>query len=165
MPKQVAGPIWIDTARKFLGSAEIVGPQHSPFIIGLWKSIGLGHKSEEIPWCMGFVMAMMQHSKYPYLKSGWARDGLKYGVKLNEPAYGCIVVFARGSGGHIGFVVGRDARDNLMVLGGNQSDKVSIAAFSRTRVIGYRWPGVYPFPERFNLPLLTSDGKLSTNEA
>jgi uncharacterized protein (TIGR02594 family) len=92
---------------------------------------------------------------------------------LSKPAYGCVVVFWRGTktgtAGHVGFVVGRDKFGNLMVLGGNQSDAVNIKPFAMSgpndRVLGYRWPGVYPYPERFNLPLLGSDGKLSTDEA
>jgi hypothetical protein len=55
-----------------------------------------------------------------------------------------------------------------MVLGGNQGDKVSIAAFPLNRVLGYRWP-LREFAPTIrglnNLPLMESDGKLSTNEA
>ena len=57
------------------------------------------------------------------------------------------------------------ASGNLMVLGGNQGDAVRISEFSLDRVIGYRWPSVAPLPERYNLPIIGSDGKLSTNEA
>lgn len=164
MAKQPSDPIWLQHARLFLGSKEIVGPKHNDVVVGFWRVIGLKFTDDETPWCAGYVGAMLQHSGYPYLKSAWARDYLKYGVKLDAPAYGCIVVFERGSGGHVGFVVGKTANGMLMVLGGNQSNAVTIAAFDPKRVLGYRWPGVYPFPERFNLPLLTSTGKLSTNE-
>lgn len=162
---QLPGPVWIDTARKFIGQGEVKGPKHNNIIVNWWKSIELPYRDDETAWCAGYVGAMLQHSGYPFLKSAWARNYLKYGVKLDKPAYGCIVVFERGSGGHVGFVVGKDAKGNLMVLGGNQADAVNIKPFSTARVLGYRWPGVWPFPERFDLPLLTSDGKLSTNEA
>jgi hypothetical protein len=52
-----------------------------------------------------------------------------------------------------------------MILGGNQSDEVSIIPFSESRVLGYRWPVGYPLPDRKALPLLRSDGRVSTNEA
>lgn len=51
------------------------------------------------------------------------------------------------------------------MLGGNQGDMVSIKPFSTDRVKGYRWPSVYPYPERFNLPVISSDGRVSTNVA
>lgn len=170
MAKQLTDPIWLATARKFIGTSEIVGPKHNPVVTAFWKVIGLHFTDDETPWCMGFVMAMLQHSDYPYMKSAWARDALKYKgksgrvLKLDKPAYGCIVVFKRGKGGHVGFVVGKTKDGMLMVLSGNASNKVGIDPYDPKRVLGYIWPGVLPFPERYNLPILTSDGKLSTNE-
>jgi hypothetical protein len=84
------------------------------------------------------------------------------------------VTFTREGGGHVGFIVGTDARGNLMVLGGNQSNAVSIAPFAKSRATGYYWPSFWrnkaavksvPFEERYFLPLLKSNGQLSTNEA
>jgi uncharacterized protein (TIGR02594 family) len=98
-----------------------------------------------------------------------ARNWLNFGVPLPRPAVGSVVVFWRGSksgwSGHVGFVIGRDAKDNLMVLGGNQGDMVSIKPFGRDRVLGYRWPANTRLPENYDLPLLKSDGRVSTNEA
>lgn len=94
-----------------------------------------------------------------------AKAYLELPVKLDRPAYGCIVIFEREGGGHVGFVVGRDQHDNLMVLGGNQGDMVCIRPFKRERASGYRWPSSYPAASRFILPLLDSDGKVSSNEA
>jgi len=158
-------PIWLETARKFIGTSEVVGPKHNNVILQWWRDIGLPYKDDETPWCAGFVDAMLKHSGYKFIGTAWARAFLKYGVKLDAPALGCIVIFERGSGGHVGFVVGKDSAGNLMVLGGNQANAVNIKPFSTSRVLGYRWPGVWPFAERFKLPLLNSDGKVSKNEA
>jgi hypothetical protein len=67
--------------------------------------------------------------------------------------------------GHVGFVAGQDRAGNLMVLGGNQGDAVSIKPFARGRVLGFRWPADEPLPEAAALPVLTSSGALSRNEA
>lgn len=158
-------PIWLTEARKYIGLQEIVGPKHNSTILNWWAYISQPYKDDETPWCAGFVGAVLKASGYPFLKTAWARSYADYGVKLTKPAYGAVVVFKRDSGGHVGFVVGKDAKGNLMVLGGNQANGVNIKPFSTARVIAYRWPGVYPYPERFKLPLLNSDGKLSTNEA
>ena len=40
-------------------------------------------------------------------------------------------------GGHVSFVVGKDTRGNLMVLGGSQGNAVSIAAFLSGRATGF----------------------------
>ena len=96
-----------------------------------------------------------------------ARSYEKAGTKLDKPAYGCLVTFTRNGGGHVGFVVGKDSRGNLMVLGGNQGDAVNIKPFAVSRVTAYRWVGTMSVPAamRYDLPLLQSDGKASVNEA
>ena len=121
------------------------------------------------PWCGGFVAACLARAglgvripkSFPMARS-WA----KAGAALSKPAYGCVVVFERGSGGHVGFVVGKDKAGNLMVLGGNQSNQVCIKPFSKARVLAYRWCGQTGAPAegRYDLPVLSSDGKVSTNE-
>lgn len=51
-------------------------------------------------------------------------------------------MLSRGSSpalGHVGFLV--EARGNkVLILGGNQGDEVSVAAFPRSRLLGCRWP-------------------------
>jgi len=63
----------------------------------------------------------------------------------------------------VGFYAGEDA-SAFHVLGGNQSDSVSIARVARTRLLGARWPATAPriaggITER------VGGGALSTNEA
>jgi len=67
--------------------------------------------------------------------------------------------------GHVGFVAGADRNGNLLVLGGNQGDAVSINRFSRGRVLGYRWPANEQLPKAAPLPVLAHGGALSQNEA
>jgi hypothetical protein len=68
---------------------------------------------------------------------------------------GCIVVFTREGGGHVGFVVGQDQQGNLLVLGGNQGDAVNVKAFPLARVSGYRWPSEL-VPSTEPLPVMAS---------
>lgn len=37
-------------------------------------------------------------------------------------------------------LLGRDTGSSVLLLGGNQSNGVSVAAFAKSRVLGYRWP-------------------------
>lgn len=168
--EQLREPAWLTEARQYLGMKEIHGPHHNPRILDLWKAVKVPVGNDEVAWCGAFVGGVLAEvGIHPPAQPGAARSYLSLPVSLDKPAYGCIVVFWRGKragwSGHVGFVVGEDKRGNLMVLGGNQGDMVSIKPFDKGRVLGYRWPGIYPYPERFNLPVLTSDGKLSQNEA
>lgn len=156
---------WILEARKYIGLKEIKGNQHNPTIIGWLKKLKSRWLDDETPWCGTFVSTCLQTCGLPVPKN-WARalDFLSIGVPIARPAYGCIVVFEREGGGHVGFVVGVDKQGRLMVLGGNQGDMVRISAFELSRVKGYRWPNIAPTKQRYNLPVLESNGLVSTNE-
>lgn len=158
-------PAWIATARKYLGQAEIKGPHHNPHIVKWAKDIGAPFKDDETPWCGSFVGGVLVETGIQIVKgAAMARSWLKLPVSLDRMAYGAICVGWRGDkdsvSGHVGFVVGQDKQGNPILLGGNQGDKVSIKAFPKGRVLGYRWPGVYPYESRFVVPVLTADASV-----
>lgn len=173
----LAQPAWLAIANGYLGTAEKKGPQHNAHVLKWWKEIGAPFKDDETPWCGAFVGGVLFEAGIKPVPGGasaraWLKLGSKklgYGAELDAPAVGCVVIFWRGSksgaNGHVGFVVGKDQRGNLMVLGGNQGDAVTIKPFGKERVLGYRWPGVYPYPERFKLPVFDTTAALSSNEA
>lgn len=70
---------------------------------------------------------------------------------MDKPAHGCVVVFARQGGGHVGLLVGEDTAGNLLILGGNQGNAVNIRAFPRDRVLAYRWPPGKEMPRAMHL--------------
>lgn len=174
---------WIAEGRKFLGLREIKGSKHNQTLLRWLGDMGqYSHESkawwrdDETPWCGLFVGHCLGVTNRYVVKnwfraSAWA-DSLVM-MRLDQPAYGCIVTFTRQGGGHVGFVVGKDTKGNLMVLGGNQGDAVSIAAFAMSRATGFYWPSKWvgklvksiPSATRYTLPVLSSTGKLSTNEA
>lgn len=164
------GPVWLDIAKKYLGEREVKGPHHNPDILKWWRDIGAPFKDDETPWCGAFVGGVLTEAHLRVVPGGAsARAWLQLETKIDRAAVGCVVVFWRGSPGsgqgHVGFVCGKDQAGNLMVIGGNQGDAVTIKPFAKTRVLGYRWPNVAPSPERYNLPIINSDGKLSEDEA
>lgn len=174
---------WIDRARSYLGLRENTSPtEHNQQLIHMLDSMGNFNgearpwwSDDDTSWCglfVGYVLGTMQRwvVREWYRAKEWQQDM----TRLDAPAYGCIVVFNRAGGGHVGFVVGQDRAGNLMVLGGNQGNEVNIRPFARSRVTGYYWPSrkkdgkpvlASPGPERYRLPVLTSDGKLSEDEA
>lgn len=169
-------PPWLKVAYTYIGLREIKGSRHNPKIVEWWKKLGLHFRDDETPWCAGFVNGVIEEAgfrsppKYDAAARGW--DWTGHGAKLSGPCVGAIVTFWRGkksSGtGHIGFVVGKDQKGNLMVLGGNQGNAVNIKPFSLSRVLSYRWPDGSPMPTKTGmdtLPVVMSNGKLSTNEA
>lgn len=155
---------WIELARKFVGLSEVKGSQHEPEILQMWRDIKRGGiKDDETPWCAAFVGAMLERAGVKSSRFESAKSYLQWGQQLVLPVPGCIVVFTRQGGGHVGFAVGRDKPGNLLILGGNQSDAVNIRAFPVSRVSGYRWPSDLLVPSE---PLPTLDAAdLSEREA
>lgn len=136
-------PAWLNAAWAEYGVREISGSQHRQEVLDYFRISGhAGIKTDETPWCAAFVGAMLVRSGEAGSGSLLARSYLGWGKAVDEPDLGAIAVLTRGSdpgAGHVGFVVGRTA-DTIILLGGNQSDAVSVAAFPFERVLGYRWP-------------------------
>lgn len=164
----MVNPFWLTEARKYLNIEEIKGIEHEPEILKMWDDIKLGGvNDDETPWCAAFVGAVLERVGLQSTRSGWARSYLDWGYELDDPQLGCVVVFARGAkSGHVGFVVGRDARGWLHVLGGNQGDAVNVKLFDPARVLGYRYPKLLKRPDVLQYPVpMFSGGSISTNEA
>ncbi|MEO7381482.1 MAG: TIGR02594 family protein, partial [Paracoccaceae bacterium] len=90
----------------------------------------------------------------------WARNWLLFGQAVTTPIIGAVLIFARGQGGHVGFAIGQDDA-HFFVLGGNQSDAVTIARIAKSRLLGARWPATYP-PRLQRLPTMKPGAFLST---
>lgn len=159
-------PDWLTIARRDIGLAETPGKETTPKIRQWLITLGAWWQDDSVPWCGTCMAAWMREAGAPIPKHYYrAKAWLDWGTSLTHPALGCVVVFERRGGGHVGLVVGRDQTDNLLVLGGNQSDKVCIASFSPDRVLGYRWPLLDLTQLQDALPTLSASLPLSTNEA
>lgn len=156
---------WVAEARKHIGVREIKGPTHNGLIVSWWKRIKRGGiKDDETAWCAAFVGACLEAVGIQSTRFEGAGSYLTWGQHLYEPFYGCIVVFKRQSGGHVGFVVGETPDGHLLVLGGNQGDAVNIKVFPKDRVAGYRWPtGELGAP--FSMPVLAGNYETSVRES
>lgn len=156
-------PRWVTEGRKHIGLQELIGVENNPVIVQFWKDIKRGGiKDDKTPWCAAFAGAMLERTGIRSTRFESAKSYLSWGDKLDAPVPGCIVVFTRKGGGHVGFVVGKRPNGDLLVLGGNQGDAVNIRAFGTDRVTGYRWPAGEPVN---TAPLPTGEAATSTSEA
>jgi uncharacterized protein (TIGR02594 family) len=148
------------TARADLGVKEIPGPKNNPRIMELYRLAGFpGVKSEDVSWCAAFVGAHLVINKLKPSGSLLARSYERgWGTKCNEPIYGAVGTFWRGSPqsgmGHTGFIVGANAEE-IFLLNGNYQDGVCYAAIPRSRFTGAWWPKEIPVPTK-TPPLPTS---------
>lgn len=130
----------MDIARQYLGSSE--GRDATALASFFRKAGGQSLDPRQTAWCAAFVNAVLGASGVQGTGTLMARDFLKFGTATKEPTNGDIVVLTRGDPngpyGHVGFYAGKDANGNILVLGGNQGDKVSVASFPASQVLGYR---------------------------
>ena len=149
MRPQVQLPAWLERANSEIGVKEIVGPDDHPRILEYHDATTLDATDDETPWCSSFVNWCMW-GVCDRTHSARARSWLKWGVKLEYPAVGCVVILKRGGGkqpgpevteapGHVGFFMGYAGDGDVLLLGGNQSNQVCVTAYPASRVLGFRW--------------------------
>ena len=159
------GPLpWISEAKSAFGRNEA---RDRSWLMDWLKRDGrsLGDPSKN-PWCGDFVETCIRIGlpEEPLLGAlgtnpYWARNWLLFGIE-SKPVPGAVLIFERGSGGHVGFAIGQDDA-HFYVLGGNQSDAVTIARIARSRLLGARWPATYP-PRPQRLPTMKPGEFLAT---
>ncbi len=138
------GPKWYQIALREMetGVDEIPGAlAHNPRIVEYHAATSLSATDDETPWCSSFANWCMMKASQDRTNSAAARSWLNWGVKLEAPRKGCVVVFSRPpspSSGHVAFF--EEIRgERIFVLGGNQSNQVSIASYPDSRLLAYRW--------------------------
>ncbi len=165
-------PLWVIEGLKWLNLREASGDADNPEILK-WAQdeggeIAKDYKHDEIPWCALYANMVLTKVGIKGTETLWALDWNNWGQKLAAPAVGAFAPMKRTGGGHIVIVVGRDKQGNLMCLGGNQDDAVNIKPFPAQRPLSFRWPVGVALPCKTgleSLPLMRSDGRVSTKEA
>ena len=180
-------PRWMTYARTLVGVREIKGPRHSATIMGWLKALAAGRKlgstitSDEVAWCGTFCAHVFDHAGVPLPKiPERAKSWAGWGRQLLGARAGCVLVFGRQGGGHVGLYVGEDDGDPTAapgsarrqpafhVLGGNQGDAVSIVRIAKDRLVpgGMRWPAApEPLPVARPVRLRPDGVPATTNEA
>jgi uncharacterized protein (TIGR02594 family) len=142
---------WMEFALREYGIRGISHRGRTVNVTAYLKATGVGRSNDETAWCSAFVNWCLLMASFPGTGKANARSWLDWGgVTLDFPVYGSVVVLWRGSRdgwlGHVGFFVGMQG-DNLLLLGGNQGNAVSVRPYSKLRVLGMRWIEGFPVPE------------------
>jgi uncharacterized protein (TIGR02594 family) len=141
------GPMlpWMVEAEHLMGTREVKGGGDNPVIMDWSKNLELHYAGDDVPWCGLFVAHCIASSLPEEIMPGnplgarqWSSFGEPTGARR-----GAIMVFwreNRNSGlGHVGFYTG-ESDTAYRILGGNQSDRVSLAWLGKDRFLEARWP-------------------------
>ncbi|MBY5821489.1 TIGR02594 family protein [Rhizobium leguminosarum] len=138
-------PTPLEIASGMLGKSE--GPDRAALQDYL-QTGGANLDPATTAWCAAFVNSALQQSGMKGTGSNLARSFLDYGQPIDKPERGDIAVFSRGDPkgpyGHVGFFEGYGPDGKINVLGGNQSDSVSVAGYDAANLLGFRRPGGAP---------------------
>jgi len=161
-------PGWLTLAAAELGVKEGPGAANNPRVVQLFADAGFaGVKQDSVAWCAAAVGAMLKRAGHKPSGSLAARSYEDWGIGLKEPVLGCVATKKRGNSswqGHVGFVVGA-SRDQIFLLGGNQGDAWSVAAFKRSEFTSFRWPADVPIPTASKLPTTVAGARSGVSEA
>lgn len=159
-------PRMIVEALRLTGTREMAGDGNNPVILEWAKECGIrGYNADAIPWCGLFVAVVAKRAGKPIPKNPlWARNWIEWGA-TSSPELGAVMVFSRGSGGHVGLYVAEDD-DCYHVLGGNQGDSVSIARIDKARRLACRAMYTIGKPRNVRaIRVMDGGNEVSKNEA
>lgn len=163
-------PAILTEAVRLFGTREGTGPVNNPVILDWAREVGGDvedvYKTDAVPWCGLFVAVCCHRAGLDMpVHPLWALSWSAWGHPVDLPMLGDVLTFTRPGGGHVGLYVGED-REAYHVLGGNQSDAVSVARIGKTRHYASRrtlWKIAQP--DNVRRMFLKPSANLSTNEA
>lgn len=170
LPNLPVRPRMIDVGLSLLGTVEAPGAADNPIIMGWADEVGVrpAYSGDAVPWC-GLFMATVALRAGKSLPGSplWAKSWATFGrplTPIETQGLGDVLVFQRDGGGHVALYIGEDA-EAFHVLGGNQSDRVSITRIARDRLYAARRPIYQQQPATVQPYWLAPTGGLSTSEA
>lgn len=124
------------------GMKEVDGVKSNPEIIAMGKELGYDIADDSTTaWCSLLVNYFAKKCGYEFTGKLTARSWLKMPMVVLKPKLGNIVVLWRGDPngwqGHVGLFISMDEK-NIFILGGNQGNQLTIAPYSRERLLGFR---------------------------
>lgn len=169
LPKLVAA------ALQYLGIKEIPGIKSNPVIMNMAKEIGVDdiYKNDDTSWCALFMCYLcmicgkplpdIDGDKYNKLRAAWF---LNYGHKVEDgqAMLGDVLVFERPGGNHVGLYIAESA-STYFVLGGNQSNAVTITEIKKDRLRQARRFYHISAPVTVKKYFMNASGLTSKNEA
>ena len=132
----------IELALNEIGNEEFAGDRDNPEVMKYYHEIGhewVAH--DEVAWCAAVVNWVLMKCGYEYTGMLNARSFLEIGEVTDSPEIGDIAVFWRISPdsayGHVAFFL-RELSGYVYVLGGNQSNQMSVSKYPVARLLSYR---------------------------
>jgi uncharacterized protein (TIGR02594 family) len=181
-------PRMIDMAISLLGTKEIVGRGSNRTIMEWSNELrragvdGLDqYSNDDIAWC-GLFVAILAFRRRGIVTEVvneplWARNWADYGDPIakrstgklvfsddKRASLGDVLVFERGNGGHVALYIAEDSM-SYHIIGGNQSNAVTVTRILKSRCLAVRRPRYIAQPASVRPYHVAASGAISSNEA
>lgn len=170
-------PKLVVAALQYLGIKEYPGSANNPVIMEMANGLGVKNiftSDSDQAWCAVFINHLLRicgkppvdlkGDKYNLLRARWLANW-GYPVIRGEEKLGDIVVLKRDKGGHVFILIAKTKKGNFVGIGGNQGNSVTIAEFSKDRVIAVRRYYATGIPTAARGYVVDDTGIISTNES
>lgn len=136
-------PPWMAEMHHRMGLHEVRDKSKLIEFLKIGKFLG---DPSRLPWCGDMVESCIAKvlpaeplPANPFFAQNWK----SFGNNLSSPLVGSIgVIRWTATSGHVGFVAGTEGT-NVVLLGGNQSNAITLASFPREKFIAFRWPRTF----------------------
>lgn len=138
---------WYAVARQEAarGVREVPGAGDDPRVLEYHAATLLKATEDSVPWCSAFVCWCCEQVGVRSTKSAAAQSWLGWGRPVTDPVEGVIAIFRRGGNpkyGHVALFVRLAPAGGLVVLGGNQGNRVCEETIPAAHLLGYRLPSL-----------------------
>jgi uncharacterized protein (TIGR02594 family) len=132
---------WLQVAHGEIGQREMPGRDNNSRVMEYISAVRSpqGVQDDDVDWASAFVEWTLNQTDIRGPRTMRPRDWLNWGRIVDPPQRGCIIVLDLGRLSHVGFYLD-DVGASYKVLGGNQSDQVSISLYHRDSGLGCRMP-------------------------
>jgi uncharacterized protein (TIGR02594 family) len=142
------GPRWLEWLLNEVNQAEIPGIKDNPRIRYYHSFTAAGEAPDEVAWCSSTQCAAFETAGIRSTRSKAAASWKTWGIGLQQLRLGAVLYFgkadldAKGTG-HVAQAAGWNGKW-VLALGGNQSNRVSVAPRLRSTIEAVRWPEGVP---------------------
>ncbi len=144
---------WMDAAYEEM-KQEIQETGDNPEILKYFDYTQLkgsaASKTDQTAWCAAFVNYCLEKSGTTGTMHALAFSFKNWGEKIQNPAFGSIAIHKKS---HVGFVIGKNNKGSIVLLGGNQNNAVNMSPFLLGGIDRYVYPSGQ-IPSTSTLPTL-----------
>lgn len=137
-------PLHYRVALAELGIHEVHGAAANPRITTYMKCCKdlsrADQANDEVPWCSAYCCWVVESAGMISTRSASAISWATWGVRVDSPTLGDLMVLKRVGGHHVTLFSGWVGSQLFRGLGGNQNNAVCIATYPKTDVIAIRRP-------------------------